>query len=99
MMLKVLKFFMKVEYLPSKELYIADTLSRDYLSYEPPVVPEMELVVHSVVLMNEASKSIFVEEVRNDPSLKIIVEYVQNGWPNDGIINPIAKRYYYKFKD
>ena len=63
-------------------MYKADTLSRDYLSYKSPVDPETKLVVHIVVVvpMNEAS-------------LKIIVDYIQNGWPNADVMDRIIKRY------
>ena len=50
MLLKLQKYTLDVTYVPGKEMYVADTLSRAFLSdYEEDFDPEMDLVVHSLI--------------------------------------------------
>lgn len=98
MRLKMLKYQPKVEYLPGKEMYLADLLSRDYLDSPVDDDPDMLEVVHEVTLhlaMSEEIAKDFRAETEKDTGLKAVINYYQNGWPNDkNQIEPEALQYW-----
>ena len=84
--LNLMKFQPKVEYLPGKEMYLADLLSRNFLDDPVSDDPDMLEVVHEVtkhLSMAPEMKLEFQKETSLDPGLKAVMDYWQNGWPED----------------
>ena len=52
MLLRLLEYNITVQYTSGKEMYIADTLSRSYLSKEPPSRVEREIAEDTVISIN-----------------------------------------------
>ena len=91
MLLRLLKFQLHVDYLPGKSMYIADTLSRAYLT-EPPTRSDRELsdgievTVHTVLHETSISNKT-LEEIREAPSadatLTELRALIANGFPSE----------------
>lgn len=74
---------------PGKTLILADTLSRAFLSETCDNAHEFEQLdfdqVHAVttgILTNPTFKEKLVTAVQSDPSMQILMSYIQNGWPD-----------------
>uniref|UniRef100_A0A1Y1JV53 RNA-directed DNA polymerase n=1 Tax=Photinus pyralis TaxID=7054 RepID=A0A1Y1JV53_PHOPY len=85
MRLKTLKYNFKIEYLPGKQMFIADLLSRFYINKNTMDDPEMLEVVHCVEMELPISRD-RLEEIINktetDHTLKIVKQFCESGWPN-----------------
>lgn len=102
MLLKLLKYKIKIVYLPGKEMYIADTLSRAYLKTNVPEDPEMSYIVHALsnnIPMSEEKKIIFQKATETDRTLKQIKLYCETQWPNNSSNMNYELKFYYKLKD
>lgn len=101
MLLKLLKYDIKLKYVPGKDLIIADTLSRAFQNETEPDDPEMEYHIHNLsnyVPMSDQNKTTFQRSIENDPVLQKVKEYVINGWPEFKKIEGEVK-IFHKFKD
>ena len=81
--LKLLKYDIKIEYLPGKYLHIADYLSRNYSSEIGEIDKEMNEVVHSVekyLRMSEKRKEEFKFHTKKDDILSKVSDYCMKGW-------------------
>ena len=103
MRLRLLNYDLSVSYKPGKYLYIADTLSRAFLS-EPGLKSnvEFDFAVHSVVKnvpMANERKQKFKDELTMDPYLKVVADFCSNGWPENKNNVPDFAKHYYKLRD
>lgn len=107
MILKLIKYDLELRYVPGKELYIADLLSRgceneENISSEEDWISE---IVHEVASNNyqlqvtSRRKKILEEETAKDKTLQHLVKYYMNGWPANSKDVPEEIKIYYKFKD
>jgi hypothetical protein len=81
--LKLLKYDIKLEYLPGKYLYIADCLSRNYSNEVGKLDKDMNEIVHSVekhLRMSENKKEEFRLHTKRDVILSDVCKYWMNGW-------------------
>ena len=91
MLLRLLKFQLRVDYLPGKSMYIADTLSRTYLT-EPPMRSDRELsddievtvhtVLHETSISNKTLKEIR-EATSANATLADLRALIANGFPSE----------------
>lgn len=82
--LKMMIFNPVVEYLPGKEMYLADLLSRNCIQDDVEDDPEMLEVVHEVTINLPMAPDVVAQlkaETGKDAGLKAVTEYYQNGWP------------------
>ncbi|XP_035218163.1 uncharacterized protein K02A2.6-like [Stegodyphus dumicola] len=98
MLLKLNRYDLKLEYVPGKELLIADALSRaqssvdtfdDTFSQEPTV---------NVSLLTQASPTKWQEIVKmteKDPELQDVLFHIKNGWPERSKTRPAAQPYWH----
>ena len=99
MMIRLQKYDFEVEYMPGKNMVLADTLSRAPIS---EASTEMEFwnvnVVHELV----AGKS-FREKVKRatkeDVTLQALKQVISEGWPNDKTALPEEVRQYFAVRD
>ncbi|XP_046142800.1 uncharacterized protein K02A2.6-like [Osmia bicornis bicornis] len=86
LMLKLTKYTIDLEYLPGKQMLIADLLSRSHLNkVETEVANNADNeIVHSLntyVAMSQSRVEEFQKATANDTKLKQIINYSLNGWP------------------
>lgn len=102
MLLKVLRYDIEIEYLPGREMYIADALSRSFLKLKVEDDPEMQYVVHTLynnIPMSEKKKAIFKTAIDNDPCLVHIKHFLRNKWPDNDKRLSSDLKHYYKLKN
>jgi hypothetical protein len=91
MLLRLLKYDLEVRYTPGKQMYVADTLSRAYLTM-PPTKDECELAedidvtVHTMLHDVQLSLNTLVNvkaATDSDVTLSRVREFIRNGFPAD----------------
>lgn len=101
MRLRLLNYNLVVSYKPGKYLYIADTLSRAFLSDRGlKSDEEFNFAIHSVVKnlpMSEDRKLEF--ENANDLLLSTVVDFYLKSWPDNKRDIPDCVRQYFKIRD
>ena len=92
MLLRLLEYNITVRYTPGKEMFIADTLSRSYLSKETPSRVEREIAEDTVISINSIIADAPVsnsridkirQECTRDEEMQLLLEYLHNGFPHD----------------
>ncbi|KAB0801714.1 hypothetical protein PPYR_03900 [Photinus pyralis] len=102
MKLKLLKYSLKMTYLPGKYMYVADLLSLSYLNDKPEEPNWIKDIVHSVsasINISDSKKLEFIKETKNDPVLSEIIKYHKDGWPNKKTCFKSLAYNYYKFQN
>ena len=103
-MLRLQHYNSEIEHAPGKTVVVADTLSRAYLPDHVPEVTEEEMKCHIHVLMQHlpmTSKKLlqYQQETKNDEALKVVIDYVRNGWPASKKNISSAALTYYSIRD
>ena len=104
--LRIQRFFLRlqrydfdIEFTPGKYLFIADALSRAYLTDIPKSeIPEVEYQVHFVISNLPISRSKFQEfkqETCNDSVLQEVITLVKDGWPDSFSLCPSTVKPFY----
>ncbi|XP_030745261.1 uncharacterized protein K02A2.6-like [Sitophilus oryzae] len=95
---KLLKYDIDVQYLPGKDMLIADLLSRNYIKddigSDNTFLTE---IVHSVNVTDDKLK-VFQSETSKDFELKLLKEICLKGWPKTITKTPSPIRKYYNYK-
>ena len=89
MLLKTLKYQLKIVHTPGKLMYVADTLSRAYPSLckdaiDSELAEDIDVIVHSVLHDLRVSSNRldeFRRETATDPELSQLMEFLRNGFP------------------
>ena len=89
--MRLMRFDFTIQHVPGKLLYTADSLSRspqEADAHEPKLWndlhDEVECYVNAVLVTLPASDQRLDEihsELKNDATLKLVLQYVQHGWP------------------
>ncbi|KAB0799250.1 hypothetical protein PPYR_07130 [Photinus pyralis] len=99
---ELLNYDLKVTYKPGKYLYIADTLSRAFLTSGDTVEnTDLEYYVHSFtnyLPMSAEKKNLFKETTRSDEQLKTIINFLNSEWPSKKGQIPLSARHFYKLR-
>jgi len=98
--MRLMRFDFAIANVPGKLLYVSDPLSRSpqgttCKSWDG-LHDEVECYVNAVLVTSPASEQRLDEirpELKNDDTLKTVMHYVQNGWPEEKrkVHGPIAK--------
>jgi hypothetical protein len=105
MMLRQQKYSFDYQWIPGKELLIADALSRAQLLMEPSDAElhrELDFQVHmitSTLPFSENKLKLFSQEVEKDPTLSQLKSVIRSGWPDEKKDVPFAVRQYWMFRD
>ncbi|MFI5407627.1 MAG: RNase H-like domain-containing protein, partial [Nitrososphaerales archaeon] len=90
MLLRLLRFNFQMKYIPGEKLYLADTLSRAYLTTETKsdveLQQDLDVLVHTLINDFPASNKKLLEiseKTAADAELSKLSEYVRNGFPKD----------------
>ena len=101
--MRLMRFDFMIEPVPGKSLYTAGSLSRSPQDNETHAFKswndfhdEEECYVNAVFVTLPASDQRLDEirrELNNDDTLKLVMQYVQNGWPDEKrhVFGPVAK--------
>ncbi|XP_046841865.1 uncharacterized protein K02A2.6-like [Xenia sp. Carnegie-2017] len=81
MLLKLQKYSLKVSYKKGAELYLADQLSRAYIQEESDDHLE-DFEINVVLPVSEEKMNQLKEETKKDKVMKMLRQYVENGWPD-----------------
>ncbi len=104
MMLKLLKYDIKIVYIRGRDMLVADILSRSFIKNEVPEDPEMQYIIHSLsnnIAMSDEKKDLFKKRIESDTILKQVKYFCenQNKWPeNDKNLNSDLK-FYFRLRD
>lgn len=102
MRLKLLKYNLNVTYVPGKNMYIADLLSRSFLNDKVFDDPELSEVVHSLskyAQVSDERKFEIQQATKNDQTLACVADYVKNKWPESRNLVPDNVKHYYQMQD
>ena len=97
MRLKLQKYDLTVQYTKGKELYVADTLSRAYLTVPPTDndAEDLEFAVHALVRDLPVSESKLTQlqaATQCDDQMQRLHQYISTGWPTNINSVPVSLR-------
>jgi len=84
MLLKLLRYKLNVRYVQGSKMYIADTLSRAYITDNNPQSIESELRIHSITErfpVTPAKLQVLKTASREDEHFTHLKRYIAQGWP------------------
>ena len=83
MMLKVQRYDLDVHYRAGKELLVADTLSRATTLPPDDTEDQFEVFLMEDLPISSSRLDDIKMATKEDRTLQIVAEYIQNGWPKD----------------
>ena len=103
MLLKLQNYDLTIKYVKGKDLYVADTLPRAYLTNADDLTQskDLEFAIHSMVEnlpISKEKKSQLQVATANDHQLQQVLEIMRNGWPADVSNVPVCLRAYWKIR-
>jgi hypothetical protein len=86
-MLFLQKYDFRVDYIPGKDMIIADALSRAQSSDVTPELTENEIksYIHSIIInkpISDRKLESIKKETEKDTALKMVTNYIRQGWPD-----------------
>ena len=101
MVMVVQKYPICVRYHPGKELVIADTLSRAFITDDTtdPILEEFEINVLKTLPISEKKLKQFQDQTEDDPVLQDLKHTVENGWPTNKRAAPLTIAPYWNCRD
>lgn len=106
MMLKIQGYDISVKYVPGKQMYISDFLSRSFLhdnndetnrfdeEFDKEIVCHVELALDSLPISSN-KRQLIAMKTNEDTSLSCLKYYIRNGWPNSkDNINDLVKPFW-----
>lgn len=102
MLLKLLKYDIKIEYIPGSQMYVADVLSRFIANQPTADNPDMEYIIHLIsnnVPMSDERKHQFRDATNNDKILSQIKNFCETKWPANSKYLSRELKFYYKVRD
>lgn len=84
MLLKIMKYRPIVQYVPGKEMFLIDTLSRAFLRDPVQEDTDLNAVIHSVskhLAVSDKKKKVMKAATLENNVLQRIIKYQHNGWP------------------
>lgn len=96
MRLKLLTYDIELKYLPGKKMFIADLLSRNFLSEKYENELNIEGTVHCINRFQNRADSLYniKKASESDTVLSQILRYYIQGWPEKKCINDQLKMFY-----
>lgn len=94
--LRLLRYNFELVFQPGKELYVADTLSRAFLSHEPADETYQNFDVHSCTNVVASSEKLaeLVAATAADPDFQKLKVYLRGGWPKSKTkLTPLLRKF------
>ena len=105
-LLRLQQYDEEIGYRPGREMYLADTLSRAYLSLSPTdtLSSETEKEVESIhavdyLAISEQQLSEIKQETAKDPTLQTLKNVILRGWPENSSSVPKEVSKYFNVRD
>jgi len=103
MLLKLQKYDLAVHYMKGKELYVADTLSRAYLTVPSTDndIEDLEFAVHALVRdlpVSDSKLSQLQSATQADEQMQKLYQYITTGWPTNINNVPLSLRSFWKLR-
>lgn len=98
LLLRLNRYDVKLEYVPGKELLIADALSRAQSTEEIFDDVKYQEATIRINVLTQASQTKWEEIAlltKSDPELQDVVHHIKNGWPDKNKTRPQAKSYWH----
>ena len=102
MLMKLQRYDLRIVYVPGKEMYISDTLSRAFLSDNNDELIDDEFdvsLVETQLPISSAKLAEFKDSTAVDDNLCKLSEVVVSGWPNRKEMLPEGLQKYWNFRD
>jgi hypothetical protein len=100
MLLKMQEYDVEVEYLPGKEMHIADLLSRSYIQNTQSDELEFEKVCHvSILPIREERLRAIQRASKDDEVISTLRNTISEGWPDHKSEAPVATHPYFHYRD
>ncbi|KAG8175794.1 hypothetical protein JTE90_013347 [Oedothorax gibbosus] len=98
LLLRFKKYSFTLVHVPGKQLAVADALSRAPLTANPVITNDIDntqLMVSVVVQASQSKIAELKQATQNDPEMKAVQQYIQEGWPKDRqSVSVLAKPYW-----
>ena len=103
MLLKLQNYDLSIKYVKGKDLHVADTLSRAYLTNpdDSTQSKDLEFAIHAMIEnlpVSKEKKSQLQIATANDHQLQQLLTLMRSEWPNDVSNVPISLREYWKVR-
>ena len=103
-LLRLQKYNFEMHYMQGSLLTVADTLSRANLTDCQTEVNENELnsFVHSIIsnyLISHSRLQQFQDETQKDNTLRMVIQFIQDGWPSEPSRLPPNVRLYFTYRE
>ena len=102
MLMKLQRYDLRIVYIPGKEMYISDTLSRAFLSDNNDELIDDEFdasLVETQLPISSAKQAEFKDATAADDNLCKLSEVIVSGWPNRKEMLPEGLLKYWNFRD
>lgn len=96
-LLDVIPYSPKVQYIKGTQIPIADTLSRDCNSEESET--EETYHINSILAITDEAQQRFIKSTKNDLELQVLKEIIKKGWPENESELPEMVKKYANFKE
>ena len=96
MLVRALAYDIDVQYLEGKKMVLADTLSRAYINNtdNDPQADFASINAVSFLPMRQERLEEIRRESENDPSLKLLKDTINHGWPDKNCVPPLISEYF-----
>ena len=99
MRLKLQRYNVQLTYVPGKEMFLADTLSRAFLSdTSPHDLIDEEIEVNTVQMSDEMQEEL-QQATKEERSMQLLMSTIQNGWPDAIRHVPTEIKSYFTIQD
>ena len=99
MLLRLRTYTLQVKYVGAKSMLIADTLSRLVKPGTNPAVPDLNITISQVLKIRPTRIESLQDEIKADPALSPLCDYIINGWPDSVQNMQETLRPYWCFRD
>ena len=102
MLMRLQRYDIQLKYVPGKEMYISDALSRAYLEECNETLVDEDIDVNLIeqeLPMTEEKLQELKNATRNDNQLMALANTVQSGWPESRLQVPDCVRMFWNYRD
>ena len=104
MLMQLLDYMLNVHYLPGKRMHLSDALSplSSHNMAAGKTIKYLDVSIHAIEELT-GFNSLSVEKLRqhmaNDPDLRLLIDHINNGFPDTSAKCPECIRPYFSFRD
>lgn len=95
---RLLQYDVEIRYKPGPEMYLADTLSRAFLTDPQPVEREIESIHLTDLAVSEKQLTEIQLATETDPALQTVKRLITSGWPEHQRNVPPEAQPYYQYR-